>query len=239
MAGLSVIQANVGRSRAMMAQIADAACTGGYDVLLLQEPYVVGDLVRGMPLSSGVVYGSGGACVVMRSRELEAVPVVGLVCEEGVAVWVRKGPIEVMVVSIYCRFGAPLEPYLRYMERVVEAAESVPLLVAADANTTSPMWHSKRSRNDERAMRGREWMETILRHQLVVLNEPTDAYTFSSSMGQSDIDLTLPNQACMRFECKWRVREDWGTGDHNPITIEMRSREREKTCRPSRMIDGM
>ncbi|XP_064215678.1 retrovirus-related Pol polyprotein from transposon 297 [Tribolium castaneum] len=67
------------------------------------------------------------------------------------------------------------------------------MLVGLDANAVSPLWHSKWEawREDERVVRGRVLEEVILREGIVVLNSPSDEYTYFGLGGQSDIDVTL------------------------------------------------
>ena len=52
------------------------------------------------------------------------------------------------------------------------------------ANATSPLWYSKggsRSRRNE--MRGRSLEEWIVLNGMIVLNEPSEFYTFSGMRG--------------------------------------------------------
>ena len=51
------------------------------------------------------------------------------------------------LVSIYCKFGDPLEPYLRYMDTVILSTSSFPVILCLDANESSRMLFSKMSRH--------------------------------------------------------------------------------------------
>ena len=63
----------------------------------------------------------------------------------------------------------------------------------------------------------------MIANGMVVLNEPSEFYTFSGARGQSDVDVTLMcgNMAGCRF--KWRVMNDWSISNHNVILIRMMS----------------
>ena len=74
-------------------------------------------------------------CVVVDSSQL------------GVCVSVEGGFGRILVASIYCKFGEPLEPYLSYMDKVLLLASGSPLILGLDANATSSMWFSKVSRH--------------------------------------------------------------------------------------------
>ncbi|KAK9701484.1 Endonuclease-reverse transcriptase [Popillia japonica] len=75
------------------------------------------------------------------------------------------------VASVYCRYGRDLQPYLEYIERLVDAVGGLPLIVSMDANAVSPMWHSKSvHRYGDAVARGREMENVIVRRGLYVLN---------------------------------------------------------------------
>ena len=81
-------------------------------------------------------------------------------------------------------------------------------------------------------MRGRSLEEWIVLNGMIVLNEPSELYTFSGKRGQSDINDTLNDvKAGCRFE--WEVKCDWGISDHNVILIRMISE-----CRYERLRSG-
>ncbi len=53
------------------------------------------------------------------------------------------------------------------------------------------------------------------------MTRPSDLFTFSGPMGESDIDITVVNGGWLeRFVCNtWEVKEDWAVSDHNCILI--------------------
>ncbi|CAK9834362.1 Retrovirus-related Pol polyprotein from type-1 retrotransposable element R1 (Fragment) [Anthophora retusa] len=57
---------------------------------------------------------------------------------------------------------------------------------------------------------------------MIVLNEPSETYTFDGMVGQSDIDVTLVSESCAGCQIEWEVKNDWSISDHNVIMIDMR-----------------
>lgn len=95
------------------------------------------------------------------------------------------------------------------------------VLIGMDANAVSPLWFSKREGGSrENVMRGRMFEDWIVANG-IVLNEPSECYTFSGANGESDIDVTLVNDANVGCRFEWEVKSDWGISDHNVLLIRM------------------
>ena len=112
------------------------------------------------------------AAVVVCEETVEAVGVNECTDEYGVCVWMNRDFGELFVVSMYCRYGFDIEPYLAYMERVCECVKGKRVIFGMDANAASPLWFSKdggRSRENE--MRGRILEESVIANGMIVLNK--------------------------------------------------------------------
>jgi hypothetical protein len=203
----------------------------GVSVALLQEPYVSGGCVRGLPGRMQVFLSDDlKSAVVVNDVNLEVVLMNDCVSEHGVCVWMKGEYGELYVVSMYCQYGCNLEPYLRCLDRVYELVNGKNLLIGMDANAVSPLWHSKmRTRGGENEERGRIWEEWIMEKGMFVLNEPCECYTFSGARGESDIDVTLCNKVGMYQGCEWSVMSEWSISDHNVIVVRMRYNGNEMT----------
>ena len=131
--------------------------------------------------------------MIVSNSSIECMVVEDFPNDRGVCVWVKGEFGEMFVVSMYCQFGAPLEPYNEYIDGLLLRLGNRTLIIGMDANAVSPLWHSKVSSQANRPVldRGRMLEEVIEDNRLNVLNEPSEFYTFSFSMGQSDIDVTL------------------------------------------------
>jgi len=64
----------------------------------------------------------------------------------GVCVCVEGEIGRMFVVSVYCKFGETLDPYITYMDTVLHRASNTPVILSMDANASSTLWFSKISR---------------------------------------------------------------------------------------------
>lgn len=231
---LKILQCNCQRAYGVLCDLGNVMNEQCVSVALLQELYVSHGCVKGLP-SAWRVYvcesNPAKAAVVIRDVNVEAVCVSECTDEYGVCVWIKGDFGELYVVSMYCRYGHDIAPYLTYMERVKECVRGKRVLFGMDANATSPLWYSKgggRSRENE--MRGRTLEEWVLANGMIVLNEPSEYYTFSGARGQSDIDVTLVSELSVRCRFEWEVKGDWGISDHNVILIRMTCDERQRSA---------
>ena len=231
---MAVMQLNCQRAYAVMCDLGRVMCERGASVALLQELYVAHGRVAGLP-SSWRVFGAecapSRAAVVVCDDAIEAIGVSECTNEQGVCVWIKGDFGEMYVVSMYCRYGQSLEPYLMYMENVLRVIDGRRAIFGIDANAVSPLWFSKSGgRSRESELRGKLLEEWIVANGMVVLNEPSECYTFSCTTGQSDIDVTLVSGEIAGCHFEWDVKDDWGISDHNVIIIQMTYGER--------MVDG-
>lgn len=224
---LRMCQLNCQRSSAVMNELGNYMCENGISVGMLQEPYVVGGEVRGLPVdfkvvrSANGVNGSVGSVVVVNGFDLDVMVVEEYTCELGVCVWVKGRLGEMYVVSVYCRFGEELGPYVEYLDRVRIMCGDVCMVVGMDANACSPLWHSKSRGSAARSVLLEDW---VVAGDMVVLNEPSEWFTFSGPRGDSDIDVTLSNAAGGMYEFEWMVDPGGSISDHNVVRVDVRGR---------------
>nr|CAD7427806.1 unnamed protein product [Timema monikensis] len=124
-----------------------------------------------------------------------------------------------IVANLYFQFRHPIEPYLDQLEIICRTYAGVPLIITADANAKSPMWHSHRVIGRDR--RGRALEEFIYGHGLEVANQPNNPPTYQGRAGaSSNIDVTLCNAESMDMVEGWRVVDNVTVSDHNLIVFE-------------------
>lgn len=143
------------------------------------------------------------AIVICRER-LNPEEIPALATTEGVCVKLR----------LWFGIGTALE----FLERVLQHANGPMVFVDMDANACSPAWHCKTASVDRRRPRGERLAQWFGDHRMVVLNRPSERFTYVGRGGRSsDIDVTVrtrkwPHQCS--FE--WTVL-DVGVRDHNVL----------------------
>lgn len=207
-------------------------CENRVSVALVQEPYVLMGGVKGLPASFRVVTGTvtadhvGTSSIIVNDVGLDVFVVQEHTSELGVCAIVSGSLGAICFVSVYCRFGEEIEPYLAYMERIrlMCRDKGIRLVIGMDANAVSPLWYSKgldRARGRLSEVNGRAIEDWVLAGSLVVVNEPSEWYTFSGPRGQSDINVTLTNVGGGDYSFRWEIQPQWGTSDHNLISIRV------------------
>lgn len=189
-------------------------------------PAGFGQGMRAFCFAGSDIRNANQAAVIVNAADIDVVPMTQFINEYGTCVWTRGGYGELIVCSIYCKFRSPIGPYMEYLEAVVEAAGGRPLIVGMDANARSRLWHSKVRLGCRDTpvygYRGQALEAVALRRNMVVVNEPSQWFTFCGPRGQSDIDVTLANTAFGNsFQSKWVVVPVATTSDHNAILIDL------------------
>ena len=188
---LSLLQANCQRSYGVMCDIGQRVLEYNIQVCMFQEPYVREGRLCGLPAGTSIFLSpSGGAAVVVFDKNYACMRIDACDFPDGVYIWV-KGPVgEMVVVSLYCRPDGGVNDCLVYLDATLRVADGKRVLIGMNANATSDVWFSKsihRGRRNER--RGVSFGDWINGKGLVVLNQPTAAYTFCGPRGMSDIDV--------------------------------------------------
>lgn len=232
---LSVVQLNCNRQSAVSVELQNYMCANNVQIAILQDQHVqqgsgqptgfhgamrVFHLERGGRINR--------AAIAIADPHIEAVCVDSLRREFGICVWTKGDVGEILICSIYCKPNFDIEPYMTYLEEVVRFAGTTPLLLGVDSNARSVLWHSKVRLNargqPQYGRRGFVVEETIVNCNLTVLNEPSQWFTFVGGAGQSDIDVSLANQALTdKFTSHWSVDPTICTSDHNAIVIKLRT----------------
>lgn len=153
----------------------------------------------GLPVGINVVTNGGinaKAAIVINDLKLELMCVEKCTNEYGICVWLRGDFGELHVVSVYCWYDGAIEPYLEYIDRVGKATSGKRVLTGIDVNAISPLWFSKKDAGSRaKKLRGRMLEDWITGNGMIVLNEPCK-YTFSGPNKDSNINVTLMNEAC-------------------------------------------
>lgn len=220
---LKIIQLNCQRSYDVMCDLGEILVQRKVSVALLQEPMVQCNKVMGLPVGFKIfVSNDGKSAIVVCDPMIESIMINKAKNAMGIAVYIRGAFGELYLSSLYCRPSVPIGPYLKYIKRITEIGHGKPLLIGMDANATSSCWHSKNIRlTSNSAHRGTELAEFLLRHELSVLNEPSDFSTFSGPAGVSDIDVTVVNEAANVYGFDWCILEGLGISDHSVIEINL------------------
>jgi sugar/nucleoside kinase (ribokinase family) len=153
------------------------------------------------------------AVIMVTNNRIDATLIKQLSDADTVTVEIVNADIKIIIVSMYLDRGNPLGPELAKIEAILQHAKGLGVIISMDSNATSTLWYDTLSNN-----RGKELAEFIASRQLLIMNEDKNNTTFCSSIGKSNIDLTLTNNTLLRRISGWDICDEESNSDHNIIT---------------------
>lgn len=218
---IKILQINAQRSKSVASEIRRTIETNKIDVLVVQEPYVYRNKVKGYaPITARVVQNqenmdSKSAIIVYNDSvtvtQLEQFRTEYIVCAH-----LSSPEHDFYIVSVYCQFSLEVEDYLLQLDDIIEKLGRKKIIIAGDFNAKSRVWF-----NDETDFKGEKVEEFLIENNLHILNRSNNPPTFWTINGQSNIDLTLVTNDMKELMENWRVEEDWANSDHNCICFQL------------------
>lgn len=187
------------------------------DLVLFQEPYVPFDKVVGL---IGDVFVSGDqpmAGVHRINKNIDVVKMDSVSNSHHMCVQIVGLQHKIWILSSYFQSRDDARLHLDRWDVVLDVLRNKPVILAADVNAKSEMWHS--SVTDES---GDEVSQYILANDLYVMNVEGQLPTYRSPAHgtESNIDVTLTNSHAERLIHNWCVTED-SSSDHRLIVFEI------------------
>jgi ribonuclease HI len=186
-------------------------------ISLIQEPYLVKGVVRGLNQKNTKILAVGPrprACIAA-STNSGCTIIPELCCNDLVAAVVNlgQGRSRAVVASAYFPFDSPGPPPTTEFTNLVEWCKTrqLPLLVGIDANAHHLNWGS----TDCNA-RGNSLMDYIASENLELLNQGNEP-TFITRVRKEVLDITLMNQYLTGYVQNWRVSDEPSLSDHRHI----------------------
>lgn len=217
---LSIGQVNLQRSRVATLEAQRVMTDLGIDILLIQEQYVWQGKTPGV-ISPGAVLEVGsspGAGVLVNTSLISPLLLEGLSNEYQTCVSFKFGDTEIIVVSVYFKYGNPVEPHILSLTRALHKLKGRNIIIGGDFNARSPLWFDYSGIRTERSFA----VEDLIAAQgLFILNEPGTFSTFSGAGGESNIDLTLCSGSVAAKISQWKVHECALASDHRLITFSV------------------
>lgn len=218
--GLRIIQLNMHGSKLVSSELRTKIDRNNIDLLLLQEPYAWKNRVVGLGAQTRVITGNKPdekpwAAIVSTSRGLTILRLQHLSNAYCVCIEISIGIRSVYFISAYFRFSENIDDHLQHLDSVLRQLRGRKVVLGIDSNAKSHQWYSGKVDN-----RGRKLEAFLAEHNLLVANEPNEPTTYSSSIGDSNIDVTLETINHTNVIAKWTVLDEWTSSDHRAILIE-------------------
>lgn len=218
---IKIAQLNADRGYKVDAEIRNKVEMYKIDILILQEPYSIRNKLQNFGQGVGSITGNKEnempwAAIVVFNRNLTIMRLGHLCDSHVVCIQVDNGAYSFYIVNAYFQFSHDINRYIRKLKNILSVLRGKRVVLALDANAKSALWHF--GIGDERGLILEEF---IAEESLVVVNEESENYTYSSTRGQSNIDVTLTTENLTNMLRDWKVTDKWTSSDHNTITFSI------------------
>lgn len=232
---LKIAQINAQRSAAASAELELLIKEKNIDILCMQEPYSFKNKVRGFNSPHlRVIQPSSGfpwAAAVVSHAKVNIL-VLPDISEHFTFFKVYTNACYFYFINVYCQYSLNISIFLDLMSSTLYKLRGERVILTLDSNCKSVLWGS-----DDSDDKGRLMEEFILENDLIILNEPDNPYTFISTNGHSNIDLTLATPNLGNTIKNWKVCLDCTTSDHNLIIFDIIPSSKEVNTRIYKNIE--
>ena len=216
---IKIGQLNANGSETVMDQISRYAEENELDLLCLQEPYTRKGKIVAMPKSAQIVTQgkSPKSAVIVFNKQIKTTKITQLSDEWTICVEIKTATMSSYIVSSYFQYRHEINPYINKLKEICTLLGEENLIITADANAKSIMWHSKE--NDKR---GEDLLNFIMEFNLTIANQPGNPPTYRNTMGgESNIDVSLLSNKLKAYSFTWTVEDGLTTSDHNIIRLTL------------------
>lgn len=219
---IRIAQLNAERSKAVMSETRKLAEELKLDIICIQEPYTQGGKVLGMPVTSQIVMAGVNpmTVIIVFNRAITTTVNRRLSDEHCVCVEIKSDAGNWILGNQYYQFRDEITIHINKTKKIFRNYENKPVLVLADLNAKSNLWHSRIT-----DAKGEEMETAIQELQVEVLNKPRNPPTWRRAGLSSNIDASLANSEASNRVTNWQVKDNLTTSDHNLILMEINRNE--------------
>ncbi|GIY68078.1 uncharacterized protein CDAR_452961 [Caerostris darwini] len=198
---------NLGNARAAMAFLNNTFAEYQYDFFSMNEPYCYDNKITCIPLKYSIVahHTQPKAAIAIKSS---------INCQlvfsnsELTAILASINNVETLLVSIYCSPSKNIENNLNLLRNILLENDNRPTIILGDFNAKSRVW-GKRDLDE----RGSKLLAFCHQLDLNIENQPDTLPSFSSSRGNSWIDLLITKN--LNAEVQMDILDEVTNSDHN------------------------
>lgn len=223
---VSCIQINLHRAKAASAVLSKRFLNEGFNIGLLQEPWTVKDLIKGLPTKCKLLYSKGNGrprAALLLSSNLFFLPLTEYTTRDLASAIINipteTGTKRIVIASVYMppdeSSPVPSDELAALVDYCVK--ENLQIVIGSDVNSHHTAWGSTDTRQ-----RGETLLEYILLHDLHVVNtgnKPT--YRFEGTGRKEVLDLTLCSISLSCDILRWHVSSVPSMSDHRHICFSI------------------
>jgi len=217
---IKVAQINTNRSIKSANTIVEILERRKFDLALIQEPYIIKNKVAGFPTRYRT-YTSGDerkrTAIVVRNPKLDVILITQLSSEDIVVVEVSCNNHIIIFASVYADITQDIDVILHKIDQVRQSyGLSTKIIICIDSNARSQTWFDT-STNE----RGRRLEAFLYSTGYYLANKDSPGFTFESSRGKSNIDLTIISSSTLPVLMDWKLSNEESGSDHQLIEFKV------------------
>ncbi|CAL1672523.1 unnamed protein product [Lasius platythorax] len=159
------------------------------DVIVIQESYAYKGKVKGYATSSArTIQPSSNhpqVAIIVLNQKIDVMQIDTESSSHVIGAYITTAVGDHYLIAAYFQYSHEVAPYINMLENMVKKIGREKRIICADVNANSVTWNSK-STDD----RGEKVEELITDNRLIII-EANNPPTYSSSTGESNIDITL------------------------------------------------
>ncbi|CAL1681167.1 unnamed protein product [Lasius platythorax] len=219
---LKIVQINLHRSAQATAVLQRRIIRERLDVALIQEPWTFRGRIRNLNVNRGRLIfctSSDRPRAGILIKDETAIPLWEHCNADLAAIKVTIGEVghskELVMASVYMPYDSADPPPSQAVMKLVDYCrrKGWELILGCDANAHHTVWGSSGTNR-----RGRELLESLAGNNLDILNRGNTP-TFTNSIREEVIDLTLGSLGIYDLASNWKVSDEPSLSDHKHITF--------------------
>jgi hypothetical protein len=218
---IKFLQINLQRSKTATAHLNRVITERKIDIVLVQEPYHIGNKVCGFPINYKVFQHENElipkAAVIIINPTLNAIKILNHTINYMVTINLQLEGKIYSIVSMYCSPLNDMTQEITFLSNALHFLKPQYLIIGVDSNAKSRVWFNNRDDN-----RGNILNEFVCEQNFIILNDNKFFPTFHNTRGESFIDLTITNINASLLINSWQVLEEDSLSDHRFIQFELK-----------------
>jgi len=183
------------------------------DFVSIKEPYVYDNVVYGFPKNYSVIYKNIGAkCVILIKSTYKFVKL--FIHEDILAVRLNISGLNFIFITVYFHPDSDFTQDMKKLEDILIKYHNDTLIICGDFNAKNRTWGS-----GEIDAGGSMLLNLIIKHDMIILNDPKSPPTFVGPNGHSWVDVTIVKNLDPNKVQNWKVLEDFNLSDHRTISF--------------------
>ena len=224
------IQINLQHSKSATYNLTKTIDSDETDLILIQEPYEYNSKPAGIAKKYRIFTAGTGkhrAAIIITNSSIDAILLTKISDEDTVVLELIYNNLKIYAASMYFDIHDQLGKHFYKIDEIMKTSTNGKILIGADTNARSKTWHDVSTN-----ARGKKLEEFLASAHLHIINEESERKTFHSSIGSSNIDLTIASNNLITEIQDWEISAEESLSDHNYLKFKLCPHSYNHTIKP-------